>query len=544
MNALTIRLCRTAGILLMGCWLSACGPQQLPPGLVYCSEGNPESFNPQLVTSGTTIDATSHQLYNRLVDYDDDSGKIVPGLAKAWHVSADGLSYRFELRKGVNFHSSKIFTPSRTLNADDVLFSFHRILDEDHPYHYVSRSGYPFFQSIDFADLVTSVTKLDDYRIEFHLSRPDASFLANLATDFAVILSREYAMQLLRAGTPEKLDQLAIGTGPFRLVEYVKNEYIRYRRHEGYWGKIPEIEMLVFDITSKSTVRLSKLITGDCSVSALPKAGELTRVSEHPQLVLDETAGLNVAFWAFNTQKQPFNDVRVRRALSHAIDKQNILRAVYQNSAIEAKGILPPTSWAYNSDAGAGLEFSPEKARQLLTEAGIDKLTIDIWAMPVARAYNPNALKTAELIQADLAKIGVKVNIISYDWSVFSQKLSHSDYDSVLIGWNADNSDPDNFFTPLLSCASVESGSNRSRWCNTEFDAMVRAAKAINDIRARTALYHEAEAMLAEQAPMMSFAHAKRMLLKSDQITGMHLSAFGGISFDRISIKSDKEQAH
>lgn len=534
MSVLINRLCLSALVSYMSLFLIACGPQRVPSGLVYCSEGNPESFNPQLVTSGTTIDATSHQIYSRLVDYDAEHGKIVPALATKWRMSDDGLSYYFTLRENVQFHHTRFFTPTRTFNADDVLFSFNRIVDNLNPYHGVSRTGYPFFQSIAFAEQVTNIERIDDHQIAFHLTRKDASFLSNLATDFAVILSAEYADNLLKAGTPEQIDINAIGTGPFYLVQYVKNDYIRYRKHPDYWGDAPTIDMLVFDISPKSSARLAKLITGDCSVSALPKAGELAVVKEHDNIELETQPGLNVAFWAFNTQKAPFNDVRVRQALAHAIDKQNILRAVYQDTAVEGHGVLPPASWAY-ADNVSELEYSPKKAKALLAQAGITQLTIDIWAMPVARIYNPNALKTAELIQSDLANIGVDVNIISYDWSVFTQKLSRSDYDSVLIGWNADNSDPDNFFTPLLSCASLGSSSNRSRWCNPQFDAILEQARSVTSRLERKALYQEAEAILDDEVPLVSLAHAKRLALKRTNVTASRLTPFGGISFADIT---------
>ncbi|MGL5391785.1 MAG: ABC transporter substrate-binding protein, partial [Shewanella sp.] len=297
-----------------------------------------------------------------------------------------------------------------------------------------------------------------------------------------------------------------------------------------YWGEPAKMDMLVFDITTKSTVRLAKLITGDCSVSALPKASELPVITQHPQLHLESQPGLNVAFWAFNTQKPPLDDVRVRQALAYAVDKQNILQAVYQNTALEAKGLLPPSSWAYEA-APVQESYNPQKARELLNAAGIKQLSIDIWAMPTARAYNPNALKTAELIQSDLANIGVKVNIISYDWSVFSQKLNHDAYDSVLIGWNADNSDPDNFFTPLLSCSAMQSNNNRSRWCNTEFDELLERARQAPTQAERKALYQQAEAFLAKQMPLLSFAHAKRIVLTRSEVKDMKLTPFGGISF-------------
>ena len=524
------RLSRYAMVTCLGVLAVGCGPQRVPPGLVYCSEGNPESFNPQLVTSGTTVDATSQQLYNSLVDYDAKSGRITPSLATDWLISDDELTYTFTLRKGVDFHQSIDFTPSRQFNADDVLFSFNRVIDTNHPYHSVSKTGYPFFQSIGFDKQINLIEKISDDKVAFHLNARDASFLSNLASGFAVILSEEYADGLAIRGEKEKIDRLPIGTGPFQLIKYVKNEYIRYHRNEHYWRTLPKSEMLVFDITPKSTSRLAKLITGDCSVSALPKAGELEVILAHDELVIDSQPGFNVAFWAFNTQKPPFDDVRVRKALAHAVDRENILRVVYQKTAVNATGLLPPMSWAYSENKPI-INYDPEEAKRLLKEANITKLSIDIWAMPVARIYNPNALKTAELIQADLANIDVKVNIVSYDWSVFNQKLSQHSYDSVLIGWTADNSDPDNFFTPILSCSSVTSSSNRSRWCHPDLDLILAQARSTTNIEERKKFYQAAEAIFASQLPMLPLAHATKLAFKHKGVSEMELTPFGGISF-------------
>ncbi|NRD73456.1 ABC transporter substrate-binding protein [Shewanella sp. VB17] len=530
MRMLLKRLSNYAMLTSIGWLLVGCGPRLVPPGLVYCSEGNPESFNPQLVTSGTTVDATSQQLYNRLVNYDAKSGQIIPSLATQWHISDDELIYTFTLRKEVNFHQSKDFTPTRQFNADDVLFSFNRIIDTDHPYHQVSKTGYPFFQSIGFDKQITLIEKISENKVAFHLTSKDASFLSNLASGFAVILSEEYAQVLSQRDEKEKIDRSPIGTGPFKLVKYVKNGYIRYHRNDQYWRTLPKSEMLVFDITPKSTSRLEKLITGDCTVSALPKAGELEVVLAHDELVIDSQPGFNVAFWVFNTQKPPFDDVRVRRALAHAVDRDNILRAVYQKTAVKATGLLPPMSWAYSANKPI-IRYDPQEAKRLLKEAKVVDLNLDIWAMPVARIYNPNALKTAELIQADLANIGVNANIISYDWSVFNQKLTQHDYDSVLIGWTADNSDPDNFFTPILSCSSMSTISNRAHWCHPDLDLILAQARSTTNTDERKKFYQAAEAIFASQLPMLPLAHATKLAFKHKGVTEVKLNPFGGISF-------------
>ena len=204
-------------------------------GIIYCSESNPVTFNPQLDTSSTTSDASSHQLYDRLLDFDPETGRIVPSLASSWLVTNDGLTYAFQLRKDVWFHSTDYFTPTRNFNADDVLFSIDRWRLISHPYHYISGGRYPYFESIGLAQNIESVERVNGYRVEITLKRRDSSFLANLATDFAVILSEEYASQLSQAGSPSKIDELPVGTGPFKFESYRKDHFIKYRRHEDYW---------------------------------------------------------------------------------------------------------------------------------------------------------------------------------------------------------------------------------------------------------------------------------------------------------------------
>ncbi|WP_095498301.1 ABC transporter substrate-binding protein [Paraferrimonas haliotis] len=507
-------------------------PNAIPSGLVYCSEGNPESFNPQRVTSGTTIDATSHQLYDRLITFDANHN-YQPALATKWSVSEDGLTYRFHLRQGVAFHSSNDFKPSRFFNADDVLFSFDRVRQLDHPFYPKQRSNFPFFESVQFAQQIRHIKAISPYLVEFKLKLPDVTFLANIATDFAVILSAQYAQQLLAQGHVERIDQFPIGTGPFKLKKYAKNHYIRYQRFDEHWRGPAKTENLVFDISPNSTVRLSKLITGECDIAALPNVQEIDKMAARglvfPEVIVENQQGLNVSFWAINTRKPPFNDRRVRQALAHAINKSRIFDVVYNRQAIESQSLLPPFSAAF-SPSDYRYRYDPEKAKALLEETGFSDLSMDIWAMPVARAYNPNSYKTAELIQADLLAIGIDANIVSFDWSVFNQKLASGDYDSVVIGWTADNVDPDNFFTPLLSCNSVDSGNNRARWCNATFDWKINQARQESDFEIRKSLYQDAENIVAVEVPVIGLAHTTRKIARRANLKGLQLSSYGGLS--------------
>ena len=501
--------------------------------IIYCSEGSPETFNPQLSTSGTTTDAIAKQLYNSLIVYKGQNNILGPSLAKDWHVTRDGKKITFYLRQDVRFHQTSYFTPTRLFNADDVLFSFNRILDKSHAFHQVSGGQYPFFQSNEFSELVEKVEKINDFTVRFILTRNDSSFLANLATDYASILSAEYGEKLFIENTPHKIDILPIGTGPFKLKDYRVGSLIRFYRHDLYWQEKAKIEQLVFDISPSKTSRLTKLLAKECDVSSYPIAHE--KIAERSDLLLESITSLNVGYFGFNTKKEPFDNKLVRQAISLAINKQAIIDTVYRSQAARAKSILPKTSWAYDSNTPE-LGYDPVRAKSLLEVAGYPQgFTMDLWAMPVQRAYNPNAVTMAKLIQADLKKIGVKVKIVSYEWSTFLRRLSLGEHQSFLLGWNADNPEPDNFFTPMLSCSASENGNNRTFWCNEEFDQLLQKALKTTNMSKRKSYYAQAMAIISEEMPLLPIAHSKRFQARGTDVEGDILSTFGGISFYQAS---------
>lgn len=497
--------------------------------IIYCAEGSPETFNPQLVTSGTTIDATSNQLYDRLLTYQGAENKLTPALAKSWHVTKNGKKITFYLRKDVAFHQTDYFTPTRFLNADDVLFSFNRMLKNEHPFHLVSGGSYPFFQNIGLKDLVEKVEKINEYTIRFHLTHADNAFLANLATDYAVILSAEYAEQLTEQKNKANIDTYPIGTGPFKLKEYRVGSLIRFYRHEQYWQEPAKIEQLVFDITPSNTGRLTKLLAKECDVTAYPIAHN--KINQNKNLILESITALNVGYFGFNVKKPPFDNKLVRQAIGYAINKQVLLETIYQGKAELANSILPNTSWAFD-DSIAEQEFNPMLARSLLEVAGFSQgFTMDLWAMPVQRAYNPNAITMAKLIQADLNHIGIKVNIVTYEWNTFLNRLKRGEHQSFLLGWSADHPDPDNFFSPMLSCSAANTGSNTTFWCNQEYDDIIQQALQTTNIHLRKQYYAEAMKIITQEIPLIPIAHSKRYQARNENVTGDILAAFGGINF-------------
>ena len=502
--------------------------------IIYCSEGAPESFNPQTVTSGTTIDATANQLYNRLIEFNPTDNSIIPAIAKSWHVTRDGKMVTFYLRKDIEFHQTTYFSPTRTLNGDDVLFSFNRMLDENHQYHPISGGKYPFFQNAQLVNLIDSIEKINDYTIRFQLTHSDSSFLANIGGNSAVILSKEYADELVELNTMQEIDMLPIGTGPFKFKQYSSGAFIRYEPHANYWRGKSELKQLVFDITPRDTGRLTKLLAGECDIIAYPIAHE--KIKQHPNLTLESVTSFNVGYFGFNTSKPPFNDPLVRKALSYAINKQAILETVYTGQAEIADGLIPNSSWAYDSSI-TSQEYSITKAQALLAEAGYSEgFSMDLWAMPVQRAYNPDAVTMAKLIQADLQKIGVDVEIVfDYEWATFLRKISEGEHQSVLLGWSADHPDPDNFFSTLLSCASAITGSNRTFWCNEEFDQLIQSALQTSNINRRKAYYSKALKLINEEVPLIPIAHSKRYQARANNINGSLLRSIGGIDFNGVT---------
>ncbi len=504
--------------------------------LVYCSEGSPEGFNPSLYTAGTTFDASSRQLFNKLVEFERGTTKIVPALAETWDISEDGKEYTFHLRKGVKFHTTKNFTPSRDFNADDIIFSFMRQFKKDHPYHNISGGNYEYFESMSMPALIKDIVKVDDYTVKFILNRPEAPMIANLAMDFASITSSEYADKMMAAKTPDVLDQEPVGTGPFQLVAYQKDAVIRYKAHPEYWAGKAAIDNLVFAITPDNSVRYQKLKAGECHVMPYPNPADLEAMSKDPAINLMQKEGLNVGYLAYNTLIPPFDKPAVRKALSKAINKEAILEAVFQGAGKVAKNPIPPTIWSYN-DAIVDDSYDPDAARKMLADAGVKDLTTKIWAMPVQRPYNPNARRMAELIQADWAKVGVKAEIVSYEWGEYLKRSKDKDRDgAVLLGWTGDNGDPDNFLAVLLGCDAVGSA-NRAQWCNKEFEALIQKAKVVADPAERTKLYEQAQVVFKEQSPWTTIAHSIVFEPVRKEVVGYRIDPFGGHIFYGVDLK-------
>ena len=531
----------TAITLTLTLGLFACqkSPDKMGNGqtLVYCSEASPSRLNPQVVTDGTSFTASASTVFDRLVEFEDGGTKILPGLAHRWTISPDGLEYTFHLRKNIPFHSSDVFTPTRPLNSDDVIYTFERMGNPKHPLHNVSGGIYNYFESLQMKKLIKAVVREGDHQVKIILNQPEAPFLSYMASHFMSIMSKEYGEKVIAFKQPQLFDMNPVGTGPFVFKKYVQDTLIRYQSFKNHFSKAPSFDNLVISITPDPNVRFQKLKTGECHMVFEPSRSDLPAIESNPNIKLAAIESLNIGYLAMNTEKPPFNNVDVRRAVNLALNKKSYLDAIYLGRASLAKNPLPPKLWGYNTNIPP-TPYDPDKARQLLAKAGFPKgFQTELWALPVSRPYNPDGRKMAEMMQADLKKVGIKAKIVSYDWGTYLDKTRRGEHQMAQLGWSADYPDPDNFMGVLLNCANVASGSNISRFCHKEFDELVQKAKKMNTPAQRTPLYLKAQEIFRDQAPWVPIAHSISYRAMVKNLEGYRMSPLGTDYFHNITLK-------
>ncbi|MBT2338659.1 MULTISPECIES: ABC transporter substrate-binding protein [Pseudomonas] len=517
---------------------------QAATNLVFCSEGSPAGFDPGQYTTGTDFDASAETMFNRLTQFERGGTAVIPGLATKWDISEDGLTYTFHLREGVKFHTTSYFKPSREFNADDVLFTFNRMINKDDPFRKAYPTEFPYFTDMGMDTNITQIDKVDDHTVKFTLKDVDAAFIQNMAMSFASIQSAEYAAQLLKEGKASDINQKPVGTGPFVFKSYQKDSNIRYTGNKDYWK--PEdvkIDNLIFAITTDPSVRIQKLKKNECQVTLFPRPADLKALKDDKALKMPDQAGFNLGYIAYNVmdkikgsnEPNVLANLKVRQALDMAVNKPQIIDSVYQGAGQLAVNAMPPTQWSYDTTI-KDAKYDPEKAKELLKEAGVKEGTnITLWAMPVQRPYNPNAKLMAEMLQSDWKKIGLNVNIVSYEWGEYIKRSKGGENQAMIIGWSGDNGDPDNWLNVLFGCDSL-SGNNFSKWCDKKFDGLVKDAKRTSDQAKRTELYKQAQHVLKDAVPMTPIAHSTVYQPMRANVQDFKISPFGLNSFYGVSV--------
>lgn len=522
-------------IAAAGAWLALTSPLNvLAQGkpLVFCSASDPEGFDMARWVTTQTIDAAGMTLYDRLVEFEVGTLKLVPGLAERWEISADGRTYTFHLRRNVRFHSTEWFKPAREFNADDVVFSIDRYRDRESAFNKAyGVNSYPYNNT--WSANVASVEKVDPNTVRVVLKNADATFLANLAMVTSTIISAEYADQLQKAGKLNELDTRPVGTGPFMLRRYDKDVAVRLDAHPQYWGGKAKSDRVVIQTVKDTAVRVQKLKAGECHIGFSPRPQELETIRADRALELQQIGGLNIGYVGFNTQKAPFDKREVRQALAMASDRKAILEAVYQGIGIPTSQLVPPGMLGHDATL-KDIPFDPDQARRLLAQAGLPAGTeIEVWAPMIASQYNPDARKTAEMLQADWAKVGLRVKVVTLEWGEFLKRVRAGEHQVALIGWAADIADPDNFFVPLVTCSRPTA----SRWCTPEVDGLLQKARATTSGDERARLYKQVAEVVQREMPYLPLAHAKRSQPVRKEVEGFKIDPLSRTILTRVEVR-------
>ncbi len=492
--------------------------------LVFGRSGDSVGLDPARETDGESFYATT-AVFDTLVEFKPGETAVKPALATSWDVSEDGLVYTFKLREGVKFHDGTDF------NADAVVFSFERQFVEDHPYG--DLGPWKYWGYMDMDNILESVEAVDDLTVKFTLQKVEAPFISNLAMDFAAIVSPT-AME--KYG--EDFKNNPVGTGAFKFVSWIKDDSIVFERNEDYWDGPVYLDRLILKVIPDATARWLALQKGEVDLIDFPSTEDIPAMRATEGIQLIQQAGLNVGYLALNTEKKPYDSKLVRQAMNYAIDRQEIIDGVYGEAGQVAKNPIPPTMWSYNDDIEP-YPYDPDKAMELMAEAGYpDGFDTELWAMPVSRPYNPNARKIAEIMQAQLAKVNVNAEIISYEWGTYLDKADYGEHQAAMLGWTGDNGDPDNFLWLLLSePAAIPPAGNIAFWKNAEFTALCAEAKSTADQEVRTELYREAQEIFHEEAPWVTIAHSVVTVPAKDSVQDFVLYPTGKRVFKHVWIK-------
>jgi oligopeptide transport system substrate-binding protein len=528
--------------------ISACGeqnetnrprepsPERTPTPVIGGTYRRPLADDPSSLDPARIVDSygvsVANQIFDGLVEFDSHLN-VVPALAQAWSASRDGLVWTFHLRKGVQFHNG------REMNAEDVVYSLSRMLDP--------AVGSPNSSLLDnvkgaaeFRDGTTKVLEgikaIDRYTVEVSLSEPFVPFISILGMAHTSIVPRD---EVERLG-PD-FGTAPVGTGPFRLVRWVRGQEILLETNEHYFGGRPALDRVRFIIFPGHTTgdMLRAFVQGELEESPLTPDRQKEFLEGATYKVIRKPT-LSLLFLGFNLDRRPFQQREVRQAFNYAIDKIRLNQEVRVGRYVVARGILPPGMPGYSPEV-QGYDYDPVRAKTLLAEAGYPggkNLTPGMLSTPVKSV---EVQAEYRFIQQHLAALGVQVDLQQFnDWPTFREALEHGDVQLFRYAWRADYPDPDNFLYPLFHSAGQR---NYYRYHNPAVDKLLDDARGETDDLRRVKLYREAEQLILQDAPGIMLLHYTYESVFQPYVEGVVVSALGDayISLRKVWLTQTKK---
>jgi peptide/nickel transport system substrate-binding protein len=530
------------GVLVFAVVLLATGPAIAQTTFVFGGQGEPVSLDPAIITDGVSSRIT-RQIYEGLVKYKGPTTEVIPALAEKWEVNKDGTVWTFSLHKGIKFHDGN------PCDAAAIVWNFDRWRLSKHPQHENQiKAGQTFeyyeaqFGGFDEKSLITKVEAVNPQTVRITLKNPQGPFLANLAMFvFDIVSPKAVEKQGLNFG------KNPVGTGPFKFVEWKVGQEVILEANKDYWDKAhaPKVQRVVIRNIKDNSQRLAALKAGEIHgfEGLNPDDVKVVRADPNLQIILRPTN--TTGYVAFNYKVKELRDGRVRQAIAHAINKKAIVDALYGGTGMVANQFQPPPLWGHNKEL-KDYEYNPERAKQLLKDAGFGqglkeitwddgkKEPLQFWYMPVSRPYYPNPKEISEAIAADLAKVGITVQLQTTDWAVYLDKRKNGQLPLYMLGWTGDNGDPDNFVC-FFFCSP--GASREGFYANQQLTDVLMEAQRLTDQPKRAVLYRKAEQMIHDDVARIFIANNQPPLPFSKKVKGYVANPTGSEFFNTVSIE-------
>ncbi|MFD1031708.1 glutathione ABC transporter substrate-binding protein [Metaplanococcus flavidus] len=458
-------------------------------------------------------------IYETLITLDAD-GNPQPNLATEWS-QVDDTTWEFMIREGVTFHDGS------ELNAEVVKANFDRLMDPD-----IGSQGASIVSAIE------SVEVTGDYTVQVKLQFAFAPILNHLAHNNTALMSSE-VIQADAEGVEsgDEVDQYInsnpIGTGPFMFEAYTPGDQITLMRNEDYWNEAPDLESITFRTIPETGTRLAELETGAVHIVDAIEADNINRVEEIENASVLQQSSTSLNFIAYNTQVEPLNDERVRRAISMAIDKSQIIDGIYGGTSIPATGPIPPGVLGYD-DSIEGLDFDVEGAKALLEEAGYgDGFEISL----KTNSDNSQRMNMATYVESALSSLNITVKIEAMEFGAFIEDAASGQTEMFILGWSTPTMDGDYSTYQLFHSDNHGMAGNMTFFDDAEVDEILDEARREGDLDTRVQLYSEASEMLIQKSPMMFVNHTEFLLGVNDSVQGFSVSGNGYYLFGDTSIE-------
>lgn len=511
-------------VLLLGGLLPAVA-QDNSNTLIVTSLSDVNSLDPALGYD-TVSWPTELLVYRGLVAWDDSGQLMEPALADDVQASDDGLSFTFRLREGVKFSNG------RAITADDVKYSFERLMNpatgSPGTFIYEVIAGAPEYMAGTAAE-ISGIKVVDTRTVEFTLSEPEWTFLQRMALPFASIVAKE---GVEAAG--DQFGRQPLGAGPFVLTSWESGVRLVFDRNPNYWrADYPKVDRIQLDIGVEPSVMVLRIESGEADATLdFVAPADYPRIADDPvfseQLILSPTP--NVQYLAYNVREAPYNDVRVRQALSMAIDRDRIVQLL-NGRPIAADGLFPPNLAGNNLDLPPPA-YDPDGAKALLAEAGFEAG----FETSIYGTTDPADQTVMQAIAQDWEAVGVKTQINALEFSQLLDIMYGDDPGQMpvlYIGWYADYPDPSDFYQPLLEC---NAGNNTGGYCNEALDKQETAAALLPPGDERWAAYGALEASINEDMPWAFVYYGRNFYYRSARVQGLNPHPTFSLNFETASV--------